>query len=63
MDKKKPTVRLSGEDGNAFSILGLVDAALCEAGMAKEADEFMKEATKGNYDHLMATVFKYVNVK
>lgn len=63
MEKKKPTVKLVGEDGNAFSILARVRRALIDAKMPEEASAFMKEATSGNYDHLLATVCKYVNVK
>lgn len=63
MEKKKPTVKLVGEDGNAFSILARVRRALLDAGMPEEAKAFMKEATSGNYDHLLATTCKYVNVK
>lgn len=59
----KPTVRLSGTDGNAFAILGKVRWALILAGMKKEADEFYKEAASGDYDHLLQTAMKYVEVK
>ena len=59
---EKPTVRLIGEDGNAFLILGRVSKALKQAGLVKEAEEFMKEATAGDYAHLLATVGQYVNI-
>jgi len=64
MDKavRKPRVKLIGEDGNAFLILGKVSRALKKAGMHKEAKEFLKEATSGDFDHLLATVMKYVDV-
>ena len=60
---KKPTVKLLGEDGNAFLILGKVNKTLKQAGMEKEAKEFMTEATKGNYGHLLQTAMKYVEVE
>jgi len=62
-EKKKPTVKLIGEDGNAFIILGKVSDALEAAGMKEEAEAFMKEATKGDYDHLLRTACEYVNVR
>jgi hypothetical protein len=62
-EKKKPIVRLTGEDGNAFFILGKVSNALEAAGMKEEAEAFMKEATKGDYDHLLRTACEYVNVR
>ena len=53
-------VSLVGEDGNAFAILGRVSKALRRAGFVDVADEFMAEATSGDYNHLLATVLKYV---
>lgn len=61
--KNKPVVKLIGEDGNAFAILGKVKRALIDAGMKKEADAFTKEATSGDYDHLLATAMDYVDVR
>ena len=55
-------VKLVGKDGNAFSILGHVSAALKKAGHVAEAKAFMAEATSGDYDHLLQTVVKYVDV-
>lgn len=60
--RKKPTVKLVGEDGNAFYILGVTIDALKKAGMEKEADEYQKEAISGDYDHLLRTTMEYVEV-
>ena len=58
------SVRLVGEDGNAFSVLGRVRAALRRNGESPEfIDAFTKEATSGDYDHLLATVMKVVEVE
>ena len=58
------TVRLIGEDGNAFSILGRIRMALSKAGYDKEfIDKFTAEATSDDYNHLIATACKYVNVE
>ena len=59
----KPIVKLVGTDGNAFAILGKVSKALKRAGLEKEAKEFMKEATSGDYNHLLQTAMKYVEVE
>jgi hypothetical protein len=57
-------VRLTGKDGNALAIVGRVKNALLEAGVSKEeADEFVKEALGGNYDHLLQTVMRWVEVE
>ncbi len=55
-------VRLVGEDGNAFAILGRVNHALRMAKVPKEErDAFIKEATSGDYNHLLATCMDWVN--
>lgn len=57
----KPRCRLIGEDGNAFAIIGRVTTALRKAGQKDKVDAFMKEATSGDYDHLLATCLEYVD--
>ena len=57
------TVRLSGEDGNAFAILARVDRALKNAGVSDaDREQFYEEATAEYYDHLLRTCAKWVNV-
>lgn len=57
-------VKLIGEDGNAFAVLGRVKQALRKAGVSKaERDEFIAEATSGDYNHLLATVMNWVDVE
>jgi len=56
-------VQLVGLDGNAFSILGRVIKDLKDADIPQaEIDEFIDEATQGDYDNLLTTVAKWVNV-
>ena len=60
----KPTVKLVGEDGNAFSIMGRVKKALKHAGADKEyIDKYLKKATSGDYDHLLVVSMGYVDVE
>ena len=60
----KPTVKLIGHNGNAFSIMGRVKQALKRAGADKEyIDGYLKEATSGGYDHLMVVSMGYVDVE
>jgi hypothetical protein len=55
-------VRLVGEDGNPFAILGKVKRAMRKAGIsADEVSAFMTEATSGDYDHLLQTVILTVD--
>jgi hypothetical protein len=55
-------VQLSGQDGNAFAILGRTAAALRQAGVPQEEiDSFFAEATSGDYDHLLQTTMAWVD--
>ena len=57
-------IRLINEDGNAFHVLGKVRAALRQAGESQEFIEaFTKEATSGDYNHLLVTVMEVVEVE
>ena len=56
-------VTLVGMDGNAFAILGRVRAALRKAKVdEEEIKAYIKEATAGDYDHLLRTTIQYVEV-
>lgn len=58
------TVKLVGENGNAFAILGSVKRALRQGGVdAAEIDEFYKEATSADYDNLLLVCTQWVNVE
>jgi hypothetical protein len=55
-------VQLTGEDGNAFAILGRTTRALRQAGLAQdEIDQYYAQATSGNYDHLLQTTMRWVD--
>ena len=54
-------VKLVGRDGNAYAILGRVAKALRSHKVDKPTiDRFFKEATSGDYNHLLATCMKWV---
>jgi len=56
-------VRLIGENGNAFSILGACNHALRKAGVSKEErNSFFRDARNGDYDHLLRVVQEWVTV-
>lgn len=55
-------VQLSGEDGNAFFIIGRTTRAMRRGGVSKEErDAYVKEATSGDYDHLLTTTMRWVD--
>lgn len=56
-------VQLSGEDGNAFAILGRMRQAFRQARVGgDEIQAFMDEAMSDDYDHLLATCTRWVTV-
>lgn len=64
-DVKYPnlTVQLTGQNGNAFVIMGLVTNTMKRAKVSQETiNAYMAEATSGDYDHLLRTTMRYVNV-
>ena len=62
MDIKHPEikVRLVGEDGNAFAIMGAVSKALRRAEI--DPTPYTDEAMSGDYDHLLQTTMHWVSV-
>ena len=60
METKFPNieVQLTGSDGNAFAIIGKVKRALPSDVQA----EFMAEATSGDYNNVLATAMRWVNI-
>ena len=57
----KPTLKILGEDGNAFAILSKARRVAQQNDMDWEA--IKKEATDGDYDHLLRTMMKYFEVE
>ena len=61
---KKPKVKLLGQSGNAYFVLGACRAAARRAGWTKERiDAFVREAQSGDYDHLLATACEQFDVE
>ncbi len=58
------TVKLSEGSGNSFDILNSVHREFVKNGIGENRwQEFRKEATSSNYDHLLQTCMKWVNVE
>lgn len=58
------TVQLSGEDGNAFSIIGRVARELRRAKVPDaEITKFRDEAMSGDYDNVLQTAMRWVEVE
>ena len=62
-EKAKPSVRLVGEDGNAFSIMGRVTRALRKAGYSSDdVSEYKRDAMSGDYNNLLSVTMRWVDV-
>lgn len=58
------TVKIVGVNGNAFCILGICTREMKRHNLPKsEIDNFMSEATSGDYNHLLCTVTNWFNVE
>ena len=56
-------VQLVGSDGNAFALIAKVRQALRRNKVSTEQiSEFTEEATSGDYDNLLCTCMRWVNV-
>lgn len=57
------TVQLTGQDGNAFMVIGLIDRALRKQVSPEAAKTFTHEAMEQpSYDHLLRYAASTVNV-
>jgi hypothetical protein len=64
MPKYDVKVQLSGNDGNAFSVMGAVQSALKKAGATKEElDKYLADSMSGDYDNLLRVAMEWVKVK
>ena len=57
----KPILKILGNDGNAFAILGAASRVAKQNGMDWKV--ISAEATSGDYDHLLQTMQKYFEVE
>lgn len=59
----KPTLKIIGEDGNVFAILGKAIHTARKAGWSQEQiEKFRKEFMNGDYDHALQTCMDYFDV-
>ena len=56
-------INLEGVDGNTYSILGVVGRAMRRGDVSQsDIDTFFQEAKSGDYNHLLQTVMRTVDV-
>ena len=63
MPKYDIEVQLTGTDGNAFAVMGKVSEALKSHGVnGREVAEYIDESMTGDYDKLLQTAMRWVNI-
>lgn len=63
MNEMKTELKLLGENGSAFFILGrAISVARHEKWPQEKIDEFVKDAQSSDYDHLLQVCMKYFDV-
>ena len=62
MAKTDIKVPIIGANGNVFNLLGICKTALRRAGKIELWDEFYKEATSGDYNHVLVTISDYFEI-
>jgi len=61
---KKPVVQLIGSDSNPFAIMGTVKSALKKAGADQEyIEQYITEATSGDYDNVLTVTMEYIDIQ
>ncbi len=55
-------VKLIGQDGNAFNLLGICKKEASKHLSKEEVDKFMEEATSGDYYDLLGVCMKWFTV-
>ena len=64
VEQKKPSMRLEGQDGNIFNILGRASRLLKEAGQKGQADEMFRRVTSsGSYEEALHIISEYVDTE
>ena len=57
-------IKLTGEDGNAFNIIGRYLRAMRRANISKsEQDKFINQAQSGDFNHLLKVCMKWFDVE
>ena len=61
-DKQKPKVRLVGQDGNIYNLLGICTSALKRAGQDEEVKELQDRVlSSGSYYKAISIMYDYVD--
>lgn len=56
----KLVIDLTGPQGNAFYLIGVVQTTFRRSGASELGDKIVEEMTSGDYEHLIETFDKYL---
>jgi hypothetical protein len=59
-NKERPLIDLSGPQGNAFYLIGVVKETFRRSGARELGDDIVKEMMSGDYEHLVKTFDLYL---
>jgi len=63
-NNEKPKVKLSGENGNVYNLIGICSRALKNAGQKEKATEMSEKIFKcGSYDEALVIMMDYCEVE
>jgi hypothetical protein len=61
---RKPKVRLTGQDGNVFNLIGICSRALKKAGRLEEARAMQERVFScGSYEEALVIMGEYVEIR
>ncbi len=64
MSGEKPRVKLIGENGNIFNLIGLASRGLKKAGQNDKATEMSQRVmSSGSYEEALSIIMEYVEVE
>ena len=61
--EEKPLIDLSGPQGNAYYLMGLVIKTFRQSGAPELGESIVEEMKKGDYEHLVKTFDLYLGEK
>jgi hypothetical protein len=59
-NKERPLIDLSGPQGNAFYLMGVVKQTFRRSGASELGDQIVEEMMNGDYEHLVKTFDLYL---
>ena len=62
LTNERVVVEMAGPSGNAYAVMGAVAAALKRTGHADKVADYLRRATSGDYENLLAVSGEFVTI-